>query len=38
MALVKWKKRDVYDPWAGLKSLQNEINDLFDFDRFSTVN
>ncbi len=33
MAIVKWKNRDVYDPWKQFKSLQDEINDLFDFNR-----
>lgn len=33
MALVRWKNRDHYDPWANLRSLQNEINELFDIDR-----
>ncbi len=30
MALVRWKERTPYDPWADLQKLQNEINDLFD--------
>ena len=34
MAIVRWKNRDIYDPWEDLKSLQDEINDLFDVDRF----
>ncbi len=29
MSLVKWKSRDLYDPWTELSSLQNEINNLF---------
>jgi HSP20 family protein len=33
MALIKWKNRDVYDPWADMRSLQDEINDLFRSDR-----
>lgn len=33
MALVKWKSRNLYDPWADMRSLQNEINDLFRNDR-----
>lgn len=37
MALVKWKKRDLYDPWANLRSLQSDINDLFEFDRFPSA-
>lgn len=36
MAMVKWKNRDMYDPWAGFRTLQDEINDLFDIDRFPT--
>jgi HSP20 family protein len=31
MALVKWRKNDLYDPWSALDRLQDEINDLFDF-------
>lgn len=34
MALIRWKNRDLDDPWTGLRNLQNEINDLFDLDRF----
>ncbi len=30
MALVRWKERTPYDPWADLQKLQSEINDLFD--------
>lgn len=37
MALVRWKNRDLYDPWANLRSLQEEINDLFDIDRPTTT-
>ncbi|QEN06544.1 Hsp20/alpha crystallin family protein [Oceanispirochaeta crateris] len=29
MSLVKWKDKDIYDPWADLSSLQEEINNLF---------
>ena len=35
MAIVKWKNRDLNDPWKQFKSLQDEINDLFDFNRTS---
>ena len=35
MAIVKWKNRDVSDPWQQFKSLQDEINDLFDLNRTS---
>ena len=34
MALIKWKNKDLQDPWADFKSLQDEINDLFNIDRF----
>ncbi len=34
MALVKWKNREVFDPWGDMKALQEEINELFDMDRF----
>ncbi|MBN2737184.1 MAG: Hsp20/alpha crystallin family protein [Spirochaetales bacterium] len=34
MSLIKWKNRDLYNPWSEFKALQNEINDLFDMDRF----
>jgi len=34
MAIIRWKDRDMYDPWGDFKKLQNEINSLFDFDRF----
>ncbi|MBN1697280.1 MAG: Hsp20/alpha crystallin family protein [Spirochaetales bacterium] len=43
MALIRWQNRDLpypwdkNDPWTGLKQLQEEINDLFDFDRFPTT-
>lgn len=33
MALVKWKNRNAFEPWNNLRQLQDEINDLFDFDR-----
>jgi len=34
MALIKWKDRDLFDPWAELRNIQEEINGLFDLDRF----
>jgi HSP20 family protein len=34
MAIVRWKDRDLVDPWAELRSIQEEINNLFDLDRF----
>jgi len=37
MALIKWKNRDLYDPWSDFRTLQEEINDLFDIDRFPSV-
>lgn len=33
MALVKWKNNDLYDSMVDFRSLQDEINDLFDIDR-----
>jgi len=33
MAIIR-RQTDVYDPFRELRTLQNEINDLFDFDRF----
>lgn len=36
MAIVKWRNRDVADPWRQYRDLQNEINDLFDFSSTST--
>lgn len=33
MAIVKWKNHDLYDPWEGFRSLQDEINELFDINR-----
>lgn len=37
MAIVKWKNRDLYDPWAEMKSLQDEINALFNNDRLPST-
>ncbi|MBN1798339.1 MAG: Hsp20/alpha crystallin family protein [Spirochaetales bacterium] len=37
MAIIRWKKNDMYDPWSELSRLQTEINDLFDIDRFPTT-
>jgi HSP20 family protein len=37
MAIIRWKKNDMYDPWSELDRLQDEINDLFDVDRFPTT-
>lgn len=34
MAIIR-RPKDVYDPFRELRALQNEINDLFDFNRFS---
>ena len=36
MAIIKWKNRDLYDPWNDFRSLQSEINNLFELDRFPT--
>ena len=33
MAIVKWKNKNLYDPWAEMRDLQNEINELFNYDR-----
>jgi len=37
MAIVRWKDRHPYDPWADFRSLQEDINDLFDTDRFPST-
>lgn len=37
MAMVRWKDRDLYDPWGNMRSLQEEINKLFDFDQFPST-
>ncbi|MBF9018520.1 MULTISPECIES: Hsp20/alpha crystallin family protein [unclassified Oceanispirochaeta] len=37
MALVKWKNRSLNDPWEEMRSLQNEINDLFSDNRIPTT-
>ncbi|MBI9105713.1 MAG: Hsp20/alpha crystallin family protein [Spirochaetales bacterium] len=34
MAITKWKKENQNDPWTELQTLQNEINDLFNVDRY----
>lgn len=34
MAIIRWKNRDLYDPWNDFKALQKEINNLFDIDQF----
>lgn len=33
MDIVRWKKPEMYDPWGEFKRLQNEINDLFNYNR-----
>jgi len=38
MALIRWKDRDTYDPWTTFKSLQDEINNLFDLDLYPVSN
>jgi HSP20 family protein len=41
MALIRWRNKDLdypwerNDAWTELKQLQDEINDLFEIDRFS---
>jgi len=37
MAIIRWKDRDVYEPWNEFRRLQSEINSLFDFDRLPTT-
>jgi len=32
MAIIRWKDRELYDPWRDFKKLKNEINSLFDVD------
>ncbi|MCF7953419.1 MAG: Hsp20/alpha crystallin family protein [Spirochaetales bacterium] len=32
MALIQRRNRDVYSPWDEMRRLQEEINDLFNFD------
>lgn len=32
MAITKWKRDEKSDPWNDFRSLQKEINDLFDLD------
>jgi len=36
MAIIRWKDRDLYDPWHDFRKLQSEINNLFDFDNLPT--
>lgn len=33
MDLVRWRKPELSDPWYEFKRLQDEINDLFNFNR-----
>ncbi|MDX9800706.1 MAG: Hsp20/alpha crystallin family protein [Spirochaetia bacterium] len=33
MALIKWKNKDLYDPWEDIRNLQDEINDLFNIEK-----
>lgn len=37
MAIIRWKNRDMDEPWGDLRTLQKEINSLFDFDHFPTM-
>lgn len=37
MSLIKWTNNDLYNPWADFKSLQEEINDLFNMDRLPSA-
>ena len=34
MAIVKWNQNNLYDPWADLERLQDEINALFNIDKY----
>ena len=34
MAIVRWRQRNANDPWRDFRSLQEEINDLFDSERW----
>ena len=36
MAITKWKRDEKNDPWADFRSLQKEINDLFDIDHYQS--
>ena len=36
MELVKWRGNGISDPFSSLRQLQDEINELFDLDRFPT--
>ena len=37
MAITKWKKEDRFDPWSDFNALQNEINELFDINRYPST-
>jgi len=37
MNLLKWKQKDVFDPVSEFDRLQEEINRLFDFDRYAPM-
>ena len=38
MNLIRWKRNDVFDPVSDFDRLQEEINKLFDFDKYSPLN
>ena len=37
MNLIKWKDRELYNPWGVFEKLQNEINTLFDTERYPSA-
>ncbi len=38
MAIVRWRRRDPFDPWDEVHRLQDEINSLFDVNRAPAAN
>ena len=38
MNLIRWKRNDVFDPVSDFNRLQDEINKLFDFDKYVPMN
>ena len=37
MSLMKWRRNDPFDPLSEFERLQNDINKLFEFDRYPTM-
>ena len=37
MSIMKWKGRELFDPLTDFEKLQNDINKLFEFDRYPTM-